>query len=193
MHADNACADMLGLSQPEHGQDIIKYAWNNRAKLSTIKASVDTLLGLPETQKLISLYPNLSKEFLSREFMLILKAARMFARDPMGPKDLEWPKVTDNSIVYVDPISKVPSLSISYGYVTDFQILSLHERKRLNLQTTHKDVYKMIGIKPICGIFSYAQLPKHYSFVLGVTGTLKCMTSDQVRIMYAPKCLTNNN
>ncbi len=181
--------------------------WNHKKSLNNSQASIDILLKLEDTYRLREQYPNLSKDFLSREFLLILNAVRWvesalhllsvcmrmqsvltwywphsrpFSRHPMGPKDLERPEVTKDSIVYIDPISKVPSESITYGYTTDFTIFMMHEHKLLDLKGNHRQVVSMIGIKPICEIFSYAELPRHFKYLLGVTGTLKCMTQDQV-------------
>jgi hypothetical protein len=165
----------------QYGFNIIKYVWDYRGRLNNSQACIDTLHNLSDTQKLRALYPNLKKEFLSREFLLILNSVRPFARNPdQWPKDVEMPLVTKDSIVYIDPISRVQSESITYGYLTDFSIFMLHKLKKLDYEDSHKEVLNMIGIKPICGIFSYAQLPKNYKFLLGVTGTLKCMTPDQV-------------
>ncbi len=174
-----AYSSNLGPSQ-SHGFNIIKYVWNNRASLNTSQMCIDTLLNHPDTKRLRVLYPNLSGEFLSREFRLILSAVRQFARNPTGPKDLEMPVITPDNIVYVDPVSRVQSKTITYGYLTDFTIFMLNDRNMIRMYDNHKKVLDMIGIKPICGIFSYAKLPTHYKFLLGMTGTLKCMTQDQV-------------
>jgi hypothetical protein len=168
------------------GFNIIKYVWDNRAKLNMTQASVDLLLGLQHTQTLRGGYPNLSKEFLTWELLRVLEAVSLFTGGSMGPKDFYLqPVVTKDSILYIDPVSNVRSKDISYGYITDFTIFMLHDTKRLDMNTTHKSVVSMIGIKPLCGTLSYAELPKHYSFLLGVTGTLKCLDHGEVSLKFS--------
>jgi len=60
--------------------------------------------------------------------------------------------------------------NITYGYKTAFAYLKEMENKTISPETAGQ----FLGLKIECGQFSYAELPgpKHFSCILGVTGTL---------------------
>ena len=74
---------------------------------------------------------------------------------------------------YVDPISREPVHSLSYGYVTAFTYMHGQE----NVMLSEVDVRKNVKLQPSCGTFSYSEIPSFYQCCLGMTGTLDCECS----------------
>jgi len=79
-------------------------------------------------------------------------------------------EVVEGEVHYVDPISRVPDSSISYGYTTAFTYFHCRELGKL----AWKDVRAHVKIQPVCATLSYSEIPKFYQCCLGMTGTLDC-------------------
>ena len=73
-------------------------------------------------------------------------------------------------VQYVDPVSHEPDPSISYGYLTSFTYMDRLDMGKLS----ERDVEESVKLQPSCGTFSYSEIPKFYSYCLGMTGTLDC-------------------
>jgi len=67
------------------------------------------------------------------------------------------------------------SFSISFGYQTLFAYYQEFERGKISEQTLNQQ--KSINVA--CGTFSYTEIPKEFSFIMGVTGTLKLSESEK--------------
>ena len=67
------------------------------------------------------------------------------------------------------------SFSTTYGYYTAFAHYKEHEAQRVSASTLndHK------GLQFDCGTFSFAEIPKQYESILGVTGTLEALSSPE--------------
>ena len=74
---------------------------------------------------------------------------------------------------YVDPSSREPVHSLSYGYVTAFTYMHCQEIGKLS----EVDVRENVKLQPSCGTFSYSEIPSFYQCCLGMTGTLDCKCS----------------
>jgi hypothetical protein len=74
---------------------------------------------------------------------------------------------------YVDPSSREPVHSLSYGYVTAFTYMHCQEIGKLS----EVDVRENVKLQPSCGTFSYSEIPSFYQCCLGMTGTLDCECS----------------
>jgi hypothetical protein len=72
----------------------------------------------------------------------------------------------DNRIIYKHNDTTSPF--ISYGYKTVFA--NMYEYERGNISKTNYDDALMISLS--IAEFSYAELPKYFYRILGVTGTL---------------------
>ena len=77
----------------------------------------------------------------------------------------------NKTVLYVDPVNNEPDPSISYSYVTAFTYMYCEEKGELSKE----DVKANVKLQPLCGTFSYSEIPKFYEQVLGMTGTLDCM------------------
>ena len=93
--------------------------------------------------------------------------------------DVEGSECGQKIVRYVDPVSHEPDPSISYGYVTAFTYCQELEqpsrtaRKRLS----EDDLLANVKLQPLCGTFSYSEIPNFYQHCLGMTGTLDCECS----------------
>ena len=93
--------------------------------------------------------------------------------------EVEGSECGQKIVRYVDPVSHEPDSSISYGYVTAFTYCqemaqpSRTARKRLS----EDDLRANVKLQPLCGTFSYSEIPNFYQHCLGMTGTLDCECS----------------
>ena len=67
----------------------------------------------------------------------------------------------------------------SFGYKTAFAYIK--EAKEGNVSKEEKE--KNVGMRVLCGKFSYAEIPKKYDLIMGVTGTLDKLNSTQKKIV----------
>ena len=73
------------------------------------------------------------------------------------------------------------SYSISYGYKTLFAYFTESEGSAPNITETSLD--RKIALLLDCGSFSYAEIPKRYSCIMGVTGTLKTLSKAEKTLL----------
>lgn len=86
-------------------------------------------------------------------------------------------KIIDNRIGY--KIGDRYQFNATQGYLTQFAYL----RELEESQVTEDAVLKNIGLLIKCGSFSYAEIPRKFHVILGVTGTLKQVSKTQKKIM----------
>ena len=145
---------------------LIHYVWsirNNKAELSIAKVKqtrqyADCCTKFSEWAQLleecvIAMLYDL-KSFESQEYVVM--------SDKIGYKD-------QDSI----------SFSISYGYKTLFAYFKEHAAG--NISQSSLDV--QISLTIDCGGFSYAEMPKRYKCVMGVTGTLETLSKPELSLL----------
>ncbi len=71
------------------------------------------------------------------------------------------------------------SLEISYGYKTVFAYFKEHEAGKI----TQSSRDKKVAITIDCGIYSYAEIPRQYRCIMGVTGTLATLSKPEKEIL----------
>lgn len=86
-------------------------------------------------------------------------------------------KIEDNKIGY--KIGDRYQFNANRGYLTQFAYLREFEES----QVTEKAVKDNLGLQIKCGIFSYAEIPRQFDVILGVTGTLATISDTQRKIM----------
>ena len=74
--------------------------------------------------------------------------------------------VKDNQIGYVHGDRVV--YNMSFGYLTAFSYLKEVEKGSI----TNEQLELNIGLRVSCGNFSYAEIPKKFSAILGISGTV---------------------
>jgi len=157
-------------------KSLMKFAWSS-------KESLEASMLTQKTE-----YKTLEKEFGS-EFMSDL--AGKIVNDLEDVSGHEYVPTSDGRIGY----RKHGSIDTGtyYGYITAFCYLQELERKNQKFNQAYVD--KIIGeIHLNCGNFSYAEIPKSYEAILGVTGTLSSLTKEEkdtiVKDMYGIKKTT---
>lgn len=71
------------------------------------------------------------------------------------------------------------STDVNFGYSTNFAYFQEFDRRKVS----EEDKKRQIGINLKCGYYSYADAPKKYLKILGVTGTLETLHEDSLRII----------
>ncbi|RYE30573.1 MAG: hypothetical protein EOP48_31895, partial [Sphingobacteriales bacterium] len=106
-------------------------------------------------------------------------------------------------IVKEDKIGYIDGDSVSFQavnrYQTVFAYYHEHEKKKISKKTLDENKWMRI----VCGNFSYAEIPKQFSFIMGVTGTLKTLTKPERKVIeetygirkntYSPSVFGANN
>ena len=109
----------------------------------------------------------------------MFRCVRRFARS--GPPDLRGGEkhfVIDSKnqcIGYQDPVSGVPDFTASYSYYTAFTYFYACSLNQLR----EDDIRDKIKLRPLCGSILYSEIPMFYTFTLGMSGTLNCLTPTQ--------------
>ncbi|CAF0898623.1 unnamed protein product [Adineta steineri] len=86
--------------------------------------------------------------------------------------------VKNGQIAYIEQDNVV--YNVSYGYKTLFAYLHEHEKSNeINKATVEKN----ISIEIKCGSFSYAEIPLEFSYMMGVTGTLKTLSEPEKKVI----------
>jgi len=68
------------------------------------------------------------------------------------------------------------TFNTSYGYMTLFTYFKEHSLGRISQESLERQ----IALHIVCGVFSYAYIPKEYACVVGVTGTLETFVEHPV-------------
>ena len=92
-----------------------------------------------------------------------------------------WNK--DKPIAFKDRVAYVihgnTSTSTAFGYKTAFAYFHFLDKGEISEQSVKDNV----GINIICGIFSYAEIPRMFNHVMGVSGTLSNLTNVEKEIL----------
>ena len=67
------------------------------------------------------------------------------------------------------------SSTVQFGYYTIFAYIDAHERRKISGSSRDANLCLLLR----CGAFSYAELPKRYLRVMGVSGTLKTLSKPE--------------
>lgn len=143
--------------------ELLKYIWAQK-KLINYQSALNS----PLFKKCLECYP---------EWELLLKEV---LKDIIAAVTQTIPSnyvVKEDKIGYIDQDSV--QFNISYGYSTIFSYFLENEKHQIN----NKSLEDHLGIEITTGNFSYAEVPKKYEFIMGVTGTLENLAESQKRIL----------
>ncbi len=138
---------------------ILEFIWKNRASvnLAQVKAT-------EAYQQLLAKYPRISR-IIETSIIRMMDQSKNF-NDPMYSRTNECGHVV---LGYSEGGTINPA--IQHGYKTSFAYL--HERD--GGFVTNETAQQHLGLTVNCGQFSYAEVPKHFACILGVTGTLSTL------------------
>ncbi|CAF4122389.1 unnamed protein product [Adineta steineri] len=86
--------------------------------------------------------------------------------------------VKNGQIAYIEQDNVV--YNVSYGYKTLFAYMHEHEKGN---EISKATVEKNISIEIKCGSFSYAEIPLEFSYMMGVTGTLRTLSEPEKKVI----------
>ena len=86
--------------------------------------------------------------------------------------------VEDNRIGYVYGDRVV--FNLSKGYLTAYAYIKEVENQNIS----EEQLLKNIGLRISCGNFSYAEVPKMFNSILGISGTVETTSDAQKQIIY---------
>eukprot|EP00054_Salpingoeca_dolichothecata_P030815 m.253918 g.253918 ORF g.253918 m.253918 type:complete len:1412 (+) comp26724_c1_seq1:3775-8010(+) len=145
---------------------IIKHIWNNRDKQLHLKdiKSLDTYTQLTKE------VPKEAQQILDRELRQVLRAVSNVNDPPYIVVDKEH--IGYKTLDTVDTKRK-------FGYRTMFAYLSESLKGEINPEAANKQLHLNI----FCGAFSFLELVRRFNCILGVTGTLSCLSEAERKIV----------
>ena len=149
--------------------DILNYIWQNYSRSDF---TINSILKLNSFISLIEEHPNMDKMFTFQLEQMIADVKNF--DDPNFPYKLD--KV-NGRIGYI--LHDEISYQISYGHKTTFAYFAAKDKGEI----TEEVLKSRVGFSLYCGRFSYAEIPKTYVYILGVTGTLQSLAPSELEII----------
>ena len=140
----------------------MKYVWDNR---TTIKKK-ETVLSSPAFLACKVAYPGLTP-ILEEGVNSMMASMNDFKHEYI---------VLQNKIGYKDQDGI--SFKINYGFKTVFAYYYEFEKGRITRPLSEVSTFDVMACE-----FSYAELPKNYKYIMGVTGTLKVLPECKKQVM----------
>ena len=152
-----------------HISSLLQHVWNQKddrrqLTMSALKATV-------EYQNCLSVINN--SQLLEECAKGILMDIREFNKEPMHGQ-IAFVGKTGWTIGYKD--GDQISENIEYGYKTLF---ACYAEGRVHASESSKREHFLVN----CGVFSYAEIPKQYGVIMGVTGTLRTLAPAQKKLL----------
>jgi len=145
---------------------LIRHIWNTRSQ-----PTERTFTAIKSSAVYISCL-----EFLSGWAELLEECVKTMLNDLNTYESQEY-VVEHDKIGYKD--QDTISYNISYGYKTLFAYFKEWEDGNITPSTLESKTALLIS----CGNFSYAEIPKCYAFVMGVTGTLNTLSPPEKKLL----------
>jgi hypothetical protein len=156
-------------------ENILRFVWDGRQRSLTEQAVLTT----PGYQELAKRFPDLVPVFKT-QIRRMLQASRDFST-----AEYKY-EVQDGRIGYAEHGSI--NTKISKGFRTTFAYFHEFDKKSIN-----EDQWRQgIGINMVCGRFSYAELPRAYKRIMGVTGTLASLGEFEKKVMRDEYAITQS-
>jgi len=146
--------------------EILKFIYGNRASVNfQAVAQLTSYLQLTKTFSKIKL-------LIDFEIRKMLKEVETFENTPEKP-------IVNKDIIYYKDNDTVTCKKV-YGYKTAFQYLHKFSNGEIKDEQNVKD---HVGIYIGCGNFSFAEIPKDFNIIMGVSGTLRSLTNEEREII----------
>ena len=145
---------------------ILEYIWKNQT------CTLATIRGLEGFRNLTAKYKDISRVIEGAIQRMILEVKNV--NDP--PYFCVKNKLGQTVIGYQE--NGTVSTSIQHGYRTCFAYLQARDKGKV----TNEIVQQHLGLTINCGQFSYAEIPKEYQCILGVTGTLETLCDFEKKV-----------
>lgn len=145
---------------------LIQYVWDNRANVAALRLSA--IQASAPYQACIARF---------REYaFLIEESVKVMLGDIKTFESHDY-IVLNGQIGYKEQDGV--SFDVSYGYKTLFAYFKEHAAAKVTRSRLEDNLYLSID----CGSFSYAEMPKQYQCVMGVTGTLETLSAPQKALL----------
>jgi len=148
--------------QNEHTFNLMRFIWKNP---DTTVAEVTKTPYYEELVKQFGQWESLLKGEISK---MLLDVKNWQKENPMPIKD---------KIAYA--INGNTSFTTAFGYCTPFAYFHYHDKGEISIESLKEHV----GVHVVYGIFSFAEIPKQFDVVMGVSGTLAELTTAEKEIL----------
>jgi len=116
-------------------------------------------------------FPKL-KPLIDYEIQKMIKEVKDFQNTPEKP-------IVNNDIIWYKEQDSITCKKV-YGYRTAFQYFQKFKDGEIKAE---KSVKEHVGIYIGCGNFSFAEIPKDFTYKMGVSGTLRSLTENEKEII----------
>eukprot|EP01035_Chromulina_nebulosa_P020866 gene20866-27044_t len=156
------------------------------SKIEVIKGFVDKIWSIRDghtnqiwEELIVSTeYINCLNKFSEWPF-LIENCAKLMLHDVLD-KEHKFDKLSNEGIGYFDDDNNI-TYNLRHGYKTMFAYIKAHIADQKSVSFAQVEAQKNILVN--VATLSYAELPKLYSFVLGVTGTLSTLSEKEIALL----------
>lgn len=156
---------------------LVYFIWENKDKLTT-----ERLLKEKVFEDCVALFPHWRK-LLAEAATDMLYASTTCENHKNNTATKYKVDELTGQIKYIEQSGGRYSADITYGYPTMFAYFYEYEQQqsKQKLIATHKE--NSIAVTLRCGNFSYAEAPRYFGAILGVSGTLPDSTHPQYKII----------
>ena len=161
----------LAVLTHEHINVFMHYLWNEKKRKGAIRLRFSHVVSSPEYLAVCKRFIGWS-DTLNGFLRIILN--ELYDDSPYQVT-LKENEEGENEIVYKDTAGDDTSARIIEGYKTMFMYFKEWEKDNVTLKMLDSKIFFFVDI----GLYSYAELPKLYSFIMGATGTLATLSPMQ--------------
>eukprot|EP01088_Endostelium_zonatum_P000651 TRINITY_DN108_c0_g1_i1.p1 TRINITY_DN108_c0_g1~~TRINITY_DN108_c0_g1_i1.p1 ORF type:complete len:2468 (-),score=279.40 TRINITY_DN108_c0_g1_i1:30-7379(-) len=163
------------LIQDENTFQLVRTIWRDRAVIT------------PDQVRQTPCFQNMVKAFPDWEPLFKMEVAKMIREATLYSDNS--PQVFNNEIAYA--MHDKLSTDVLHGYKTVFAYFYYNEKGDI----TDDSLKSHVGLYLGCGSFSFAEIPKSFKVIMGVSGTLEHLTNIEIetlcnydfkRLSYAP-------
>jgi len=142
--------------------EIMRYIWKSP------DATLSEVVQTPHFQQFSQQFKEWERLFKGEVSKMLLAVKEYKKGDPFPYQDKVAYAINGNT-----------STTTAYGYSTPFAYFHFHEKGQISDQSLQDN----IGFHVVYGIFSYAEIPKRFDVVMGVSGTLTELLPEEKQIL----------
>jgi hypothetical protein len=150
---------------------LVRYIWNQRAQNNDVECFWNLIQNTAEYNACVN-------RFVFWEFIIIEATKKMLCDLKTFEEHDYKVNEVENMIGYISLDVKINYTEV-HGYKTMFAYFKANEEKKISDEGLKKNIYVLVH----AGSFSYAEIPRLYQSVLGATGTLKTLSSEEKKLL----------
>lgn len=161
---------------------LVRFVWSLKSTVDAIEgraaaALFEQVMDSEEFKTCLAKYSSWWYVLEGQEVVLLEEVAKTLVTDLLTFESHEY-HVLDGKIQYSDGSGQMAQ-NRNVGYKTMFAYFKANR----NGDVSNEELDKHIGLLMRCGMFSYAEMPRLYDAMLGVTGTLQTLSDEERELL----------